>query len=48
MLASNGYTETSMGGGTKLLRVQEHGLAGILTDGRVRDFDEARSERRTE
>ena len=40
VLASNGYTETSMGGGTKLMRVQEHGLAGILTDGRLRDFDE--------
>ena len=40
VLASNGYTETSMGGGTKLVRVQEHGLAGILTDGRLRDFDE--------
>jgi 4-hydroxy-4-methyl-2-oxoglutarate aldolase len=40
VLASNGYTETSMGGGTKLLRVQEHGLAGVLTDGRLRDFDE--------
>lgn len=40
VLASNGYTETSMGGGTKLMRIQEHGLAGILTDGRLRDFDE--------
>ena len=40
VLASNGYTETSMGGGTKLLRVQEHGLAGVFTDGRLRDFDE--------
>jgi 4-hydroxy-4-methyl-2-oxoglutarate aldolase len=40
VLASNGYTETSMGGGTKLLRAQEHGLAGVLTDGRLRDFDE--------
>jgi 4-hydroxy-4-methyl-2-oxoglutarate aldolase len=40
VLASNGYTETSMGGGTKLLRLQEHGCAGVLTDGRLRDFDE--------
>jgi 4-hydroxy-4-methyl-2-oxoglutarate aldolase len=40
VLASNGYTATSMGGGTKLLRVQEHGLAGVLTDARLRDFDE--------
>jgi regulator of RNase E activity RraA len=40
VLASNGYTETSMGGGTKLMRVQEHGLAGVITDGRLRDFGE--------
>ncbi len=40
VLASNGYTDTSMGGGTKMLRVQEHRLAGVLTDGRLRDFDE--------
>jgi 4-hydroxy-4-methyl-2-oxoglutarate aldolase len=40
VLASNGYTRTSLGGGTKLMRVQEHGLAGVLTDGRLRDFDE--------
>jgi 4-hydroxy-4-methyl-2-oxoglutarate aldolase len=40
VLASNGYTDTSMGGGTKLLRLQEHGCAGVLTDGRLRDFDE--------
>jgi 4-hydroxy-4-methyl-2-oxoglutarate aldolase len=40
VLASNGYTDTSMGGGTKLLRLQEHGCAGVLTDGRPRDFDE--------
>jgi regulator of RNase E activity RraA len=40
VLASNGYTDTSMGGGTKLLRLHEHGCAGVLTDGRLRDFDE--------
>ena len=40
VLASNGYTNTSMGGGTKLLRLQEHGCAGVLTDGRLRDFGE--------
>jgi 4-hydroxy-4-methyl-2-oxoglutarate aldolase len=39
VLASNGYTETSMGGGTKLSRLQDHGLAGVLTDGRLRDFE---------
>jgi 4-hydroxy-4-methyl-2-oxoglutarate aldolase len=40
VLASNGYTDTSMGRGTKLLRLHEHGCAGVLTDGRLRDFDE--------
>lgn len=40
VLASNGYTHTSMGGGTKLSRLQDHGCAGVLTDGRLRDFDE--------
>jgi regulator of RNase E activity RraA len=40
VLASNGYTNTSMGGGTQLFRLQEHGLAGVLTDGRLRDFQE--------
>ncbi len=40
VLASNGYTDVSMGGGTKLARLQEHGCAGVLTDGRLRDFDE--------
>ena len=40
VLASNGHTDASMGGGTKLLRAQQHGCAGVLTDGRLRDFDE--------
>jgi 4-hydroxy-4-methyl-2-oxoglutarate aldolase len=40
VLASNGYRETSMGGGTKLSRLQDHGCAGVITDGRLRDFDE--------
>jgi 4-hydroxy-4-methyl-2-oxoglutarate aldolase len=40
VLASNGYTDVAMGGGTKLSRLQRHGLAGVLTDGRLRDFDE--------
>jgi 4-hydroxy-4-methyl-2-oxoglutarate aldolase len=40
VLASNGYIDTSMGGGTKLLRLQENRCAGVLTDGRLRDFDE--------
>jgi 4-hydroxy-4-methyl-2-oxoglutarate aldolase len=40
VLASNGYADTSMGGGTKLFRLQENRCAGVLTDGRLRDFDE--------
>ena len=39
VLASNGYPEVSMGGGTKLSRLQDHGCAGLLTDGRLRDFE---------
>jgi 4-hydroxy-4-methyl-2-oxoglutarate aldolase len=39
VLASNGYTDASLGG-TKLSRVQNHRLAGILADGRLRDFAE--------
>ena len=39
VLASNGHTDISMGGGTKLFRLEEHGLAGVLTDGRLRDFE---------
>jgi 4-hydroxy-4-methyl-2-oxoglutarate aldolase len=40
VLASNGHRDVSMGGGTKLMRLQENGCAGVLTDGRLRDFDE--------
>ncbi|GMQ86106.1 MAG: RraA family protein [Acidimicrobiia bacterium] len=40
VLASNGYHDVSLGGGTKMSRVQNHGMAGILADGRLRDFDE--------
>jgi regulator of RNase E activity RraA len=40
VLASNSYTDASMGGGTKLSRLQNHRCAGVLTDGRLRDFDE--------
>jgi 4-hydroxy-4-methyl-2-oxoglutarate aldolase len=40
VLASNGYTDASMGGGTKLSRLQNHGCAGVITDGRLRDFDD--------
>jgi 4-hydroxy-4-methyl-2-oxoglutarate aldolase len=42
VLASNGYPDASMGGGTKLARLHQHRLAGLLTDGRLRDFAELR------
>lgn len=40
VLASNGHPDTSLAGGTKLSRAQNMGLAGVLADGRLRDFDE--------
>lgn len=40
VLSSGGYPDTSHGGGTKLYRAETHRLAGILADGRLRDFDE--------
>ncbi|MFJ8631216.1 RraA family protein [Streptomyces sp. NPDC093568] len=38
VLSSGGCPDASHGGGTKLSRLQNHGLAGVLTDGRLRDF----------
>jgi 4-hydroxy-4-methyl-2-oxoglutarate aldolase len=40
VLASNGLTEASLGGGTKLSRVHNHHMAGVLAEGRLRDFEE--------
>jgi regulator of RNase E activity RraA len=40
VLASNGHSDISLGGGTKLSRTQNLGLAGVLADGRLRDFDQ--------
>jgi 4-hydroxy-4-methyl-2-oxoglutarate aldolase len=40
VLASNGHPQTSLGGGTKLSRAHNMALAGVLADGRIRDFDE--------
>ncbi|MEU3793845.1 RraA family protein [Streptomyces fructofermentans] len=40
VLASNGYPDTSLCGKAKLSLVGAHGLAGILADGRLRDFAE--------
>lgn len=40
MLAGNGHPDTSLGGGTKLSRLANHDMAGVLADGRLRDFHE--------
>ncbi len=43
VMASNGHPDTSLGGGTKLSRLQNHKLAGLLCDGTVRDYEELQS-----
>ena len=43
VLSSGGYRDASHGGGTKLSRVAHHGLAGVLADGRLRDFAQLRA-----
>jgi regulator of RNase E activity RraA len=40
VMAANGYSDTSVAGGIKLSRLQNHRMAGVLTDGRVRHFDQ--------
>jgi regulator of RNase E activity RraA len=40
VMSSGGYPDVSHAGGTKMSRLDNHGLAGVLTDGRVRDFEE--------
>lgn len=42
VLSSGGYRDVSHAGGTKLSRVARHGLAGVLADGRLRDFAQLR------
>ncbi|WUV30157.1 hypothetical protein OG318_01985 [Streptomyces sp. NBC_01483] len=42
VLSSGGYPDVSHGGGTKLSRGDGHGLADVLADGRLRDFDQLR------
>ncbi|WP_327592678.1 RraA family protein [Streptomyces chartreusis] len=43
VLSSGGHPDVSHGGGTKLARAHSAGLAGILADGRLRDFDQLRA-----
>ncbi|EEE35922.1 dimethylmenaquinone methyltransferase [Rhodobacteraceae bacterium KLH11] len=40
VMASNGHPQTSVGGGTKLSRVENLGMAGVICDGYLRDFEE--------
>jgi len=43
VLSSGGYPDASHGGGTKLSRLENTGAAGILADGRLRDFEQLRA-----
>ena len=43
VMASNGHPDRSLGGGTKLSRVRNHKMAGILCDGQLRDYEELSS-----
>ncbi|WP_444964170.1 hypothetical protein [Nocardiopsis sp. M1B1] len=45
VLSAGGYPDASHGGGTKLSRLDHHGVAGVLADGRLRDFDQLREYR---
>lgn len=38
VLSGGGYPDVSHGGGTKLSRGDQHEIAGVLADGRLRDF----------
>ena len=40
VMASNGHPQTSLGGGTKLSRVENLGMAGVICDGYLRDYEE--------
>src|SRR5437763_9440391 len=40
VLSSGGYPDASHGGGMKLSRLEHSGAAGVLADGRLRDFNQ--------
>jgi len=42
VLGASGFTKTSLGGGVKLSRLQQHRMAGVLGEGRLRDWPELR------
>jgi regulator of RNase E activity RraA len=43
VMASNGHPDISLGGGTKLSRLRNREMAGLLCDGRIRDYEELRT-----
>ncbi len=43
VIASNNHPNTSLGGGTKLSRLQNHKMAGVICDGMLRDYEEINS-----
>ena len=43
VMASNGSTHASLGGGTELSRLRHHKMAGVLCDGQLRDYEELNS-----
>ncbi len=43
VMSSGNYPNTSLGGGTKLSRLRNHKMAGILCDGQLRDYEELNS-----
>jgi regulator of RNase E activity RraA len=42
VIGASGLRDTSLGGGVKLSRLQNHKLAGVLCEGRLRDWQELR------
>jgi regulator of RNase E activity RraA len=42
VLSNGGYPDASHAGGVKLSRLELHSLAGIVSDGRLRDFEQLR------
>lgn len=43
VMSSGGHPDISLGGGTKLSRLRNHKMAGILCDGRLRDFEDLKN-----
>jgi regulator of RNase E activity RraA len=39
VMSSGGHPDAALGGGRKLSRLRHNGLAGVLADGRLRDFE---------